>query len=63
MIESVKKIIEVINSYSGTKYSELNQDIVALQINNWKNNGFFVEFGAMDGVSYSNTFLLEKEYG
>jgi FkbM family methyltransferase len=63
MIESVKKIIEVINSYSGPKYSELNQDIVALQINNWKNNGFFVEFGAMDGVSYSNTFLLEKEYG
>jgi FkbM family methyltransferase len=42
------------------KYSQNNQDILALWVN--KNRpGYFVEFGATDGVSSSNTLLLEEK--
>lgn len=43
--------------------SQNYQDIWALFENNFKRDGFFVEFGATDGVISSNTLLLEKEYG
>lgn len=45
-----------------SKYSQIQQDIFALFVNK-KQPGFFVEFGACDGVYLSNTYLLEKEYG
>ena len=28
-----------------------------------KKNGFFIDIGAHDGISLSNTYLLEQEYG
>ena len=43
--------------------SQFGQEILALTINNWKRNGFFVEFGALDGKTHSNTYMLEKEFG
>lgn len=44
-------------------YSQIGQDLWVLRTLNYKRNGYFVEIGAMDGIHYSNTYLLEKEFG
>lgn len=43
--------------------SQLRQEIFVLSELDFKINGFFVEFGATNGVTNSNTWLLEKEFG
>ena len=42
--------------------SQLFQEVFVLNKLNFKKGGFFVEFGACDGIYYSNTFLLEQKY-
>jgi len=43
--------------------SQLRQDLFVLSVLNFKNNGFFVEFGATNGIDLSNSYLLERSFG
>jgi FkbM family methyltransferase len=43
--------------------SQYRQDIFVLTQLDFKTGGYFVEFGATDGMDLSNTYLLEKRFG
>ena len=43
-------------------FSQLGQDLEVLKFYNNKRDGFFIEIGACDGIEFSNTYLLEKDY-
>ena len=43
-------------------YSQIGQDIKVLQFYHNKQNGFYVEIGASDGITFSNTYLLATRY-
>jgi FkbM family methyltransferase len=45
-----------------TSQSQFRQDLFVLSTLNFKTSGYFVEFGATDGVHLSNTLLLEREF-
>lgn len=51
----------------GKSHAQLQQDLVAewhrSKSTSVDTHGVFVEFGATDGITLSNTFLLEKKYG
>lgn len=49
--------------FSGASMSQNAQDIFVLSMLGFKWEGFFIEFGAADGVKFSNTCLLEKKFG
>jgi len=42
--------------------SQLHQDLMVLLANGMKRNGYFVEFGATNGIDFSNSYLLEKGF-
>ena len=49
--------------FSQLSQSQLKQDVFVLFETEFKRNGYFVEFGATNGISLSNTYLLEKHFG
>ena len=42
--------------------SQIGQDIFTISLLNGKKNGYFIEFGATDGIGLSNTYMLEKKF-
>lgn len=54
---------ELIAPFLPYSKAQLAQDLFALAISNTSSPKFFVELGATDGVSPSNTWLLEKKLG
>ena len=47
---------------STVKTSENNQEFFVLDTVHYKKNGYFIDIGAADGITASNTFILEKWY-
>lgn len=47
---------------SNVKTSENNQEFFVLETLAYKEHGFFVDIGAADGITASNSFTLEKWY-
>ena len=42
--------------------SQLRQDLFVAKLLNYKKNGYFVEFGATDGIEFSNSYLFSNHY-
>lgn len=56
-----KNLEKLIDIYPNTK-SQWLQDLFVLECLNFKEKGFFVEFGACDGIKLSNSYVLEKYF-
>lgn len=49
--------------YLSHSHSQLMQDLFALSVLGEKRNGYFVEFGVANGITDSNSFMLETQFG
>lgn len=58
----ILKFVASCFKYADNSHSQNYQDVFALFSNSFKTNGFFVEFGATDGITGSNTYILEKNF-
>lgn len=56
------QLLENILNHREKSRAQLYQDIFALHFNGYQKNLFFVEFGATNGIDFSNTFILEKDF-
>jgi len=54
---------EELDALTAKSKSQLGQDMFVLSELGFKKDGYFVEFGATNGVDLSNTYLLEKDLG
>ena len=43
-------------------FAQLKQDLFVLSMLNSRKGGFFIEIGAGDGITFSNSYLLEKHF-
>jgi FkbM family methyltransferase len=62
-VEFEAGFIEYCVAHHADSAAQVFQDLLALFVLGEKRDGFFVEFGATDGISFNNTYLLERKYG
>lgn len=60
--EELLNTIQAAIDLEGHSKAQLKQDIFVLLATQFKRDGFFVEFGATNGMDLSNTYLLEKTF-
>ena len=58
-----RNFFDIVLEKRGIAHAQLFQDLFVLLATAQKRNGYFVEIGVGDGVSLSNTALLEKSHG
>jgi FkbM family methyltransferase len=63
LINTPREHISDIIRYFPQSTAQSRQDIFVLAQLAFKREGFFVEFGATNGIDHSNTYLLEKDFG
>lgn len=57
--ENIENILGIVDLAK----SQIHQDLFVLIVLDFKKNGYFVEFGATNGVDLSNSWLLEVGFG
>ena len=60
--ENIKNFIKYIDKSTSQK-NRVAMDLFVLQFLDFKKGGFFIEYGAGNGILNSNTYLMEKEFG
>lgn len=61
--EPAANFVQYCMAHGASSQAQLFQDLFVLFMLRGKRNGFFVEFGATNGVEVSNTYLLETKCG
>ena len=59
-LTGIQNIVEAVSAFRKAQHF---QDLFVLSELDYKREGFFVEFGATNGESISNTWILEKIFG
>ena len=60
MENNLRKFVEFLEQVLEHSYSQRMQDLWAIWETGFKTDGYFVEFGALNGKDFSNTYILEK---
>ena len=62
-LRDVNDLLNIFGPLLSFSQSQFKQDLFVLSELCFKPSGFFVEFGATDGVTFSNTLMLERHFG
>jgi FkbM family methyltransferase len=59
-VDDAQAFLDFVSSGLSSSYAQRFQDMYGLWENNFATEGYFVEFGVMGGIAFSNTYVMEK---